>query len=612
MAKMDVGKEPKPIEIDEFFGINEAVGETQIKSGEWVKGFNFRITKNMKAQKRPGHHTFIDFEAAGDGQGLWEGTLDGTNMMLVCWNGNVYEYDMSISTTKTLLSELITDGVVTIVGAITDVKTDIFWFNSKVYFLNGTDYKEYDGTTYQDVTPYVPTIALNAPPAGGGTLFEEINLLTGAKIQTFIGDGASTLYQLAESGLDADLLIITVDGVSLTEGVNFTVNRTLGQVTFSVAPINLAYVSIQWVKVNAGNSDLVKNHKFAVQFGVNNDTNLFIFGNVNEKHVFRFSGINKAGYFPANSFVGVGSDEFAITSLQPQYQSLLVYKKNSTKIVDPTSNPNFADNTGLNPYNFGYRALNDSIGNLAPNMVQLVTDKPVSLDGVSMRLWASTTSVRDEREPEIISDRLKLSLQVLNLATAVTFDYEFQKELWVNVDDIVYIWNYGNNTMYKYSNIKATEFIDVEGDIYYTANGTVEHINENFLADGTVLGDTIPCKIYGGFSDFDSLEWRKMMRDEWLAIAADSRTSCTIGFLTDKINEEDVKFKTVEYKTMDFDNIDFNDFSFLTNLNPQPNRLKLKVKKWTYIQWLMENDTNNETLTILKLLMKAQLQGHSK
>ena len=328
--------------------------------------------------------------------------------------------------------------------------------------------------------------------------------------------------------------------------------------------------------------------------------------------MYRFSGIDRPGYFPVNSFVQARTDEFAITDLKPQYQSLLVFKKNETLIIDPTINPNFADNSGLNPFNYGYSGLNDSIGNKAPNMVQLIGDKAVSLDGFSFRRWASTTSVRDERDPEIISDRLKLSLQVLNLATAVTFDYEFQKELWVNVDNIVYIWNYGNNTMYKYSNIQATGFIDVDGDIYYGANGTVEHINENFVADGSVLGDSIPCKIYGGFSDFNTLEWRKIMRDEWFSIAAASRTSCTIGFVTDKINEEDANFVTVEYKTLDFDNIDFDDFSFLTNLNPQPNRIKIKVKKVTYLQWIFENDTNNEVLTILKLLLKAQTQGHSK
>jgi len=267
-------KQPKPIEIENFLGINESVGETEIKLGEWVKGFNFRVTKNMKPQKRPGHQTFVDF-GSGEVQGEWYGVLGGNRIMLIAHGGNVYKYDMTVVTDTILIADLITEGTVTIIGSITDIRTWIFWFNGKVYFMNGTDYKEYDGTTYQDVVPYVPTVALNAPPLGGGTLFEEINLLTGEKTQTFIGDG-TVLYQLAEAGLDADLVTATVDGVVKVENVDFTVNRTLGQVTFSVAPVNLASVSITWFKVIAGNADLVKNHKYSYRYGVDNGLNLFI------------------------------------------------------------------------------------------------------------------------------------------------------------------------------------------------------------------------------------------------------------------------------------------------------------------------------------------------
>ena len=611
MARANFQKPPNPIEIDKFLGLNESVGNTEIKLGEFSYLENLRITKNYKPQKRPGHHTFINFTTTANVQGIWEGTLGGKNIMLICWGGDVYEYDLSIDTPTVDIADLITEGTVTIIGSITDVKTDIFWFNSKVYFINGTDYKEYDGTTYQDVVAYIPTIALNAPPAGGGTLFEEINLLTGQKTQTFIGDGSSTLYQLAEVVIDVDPVLISVDGVPKTEGADFTVNRTLGQVTFGVAPINLASVFITWVKVTAGNADLVKNHKYAVDFGVENDTNLFIFGNPNEKNVFRFSGINRPGYFPANSFVAVGSDEFAITDLMPQYQTLLVFKQDSTKLVNPSVNPNFADNSGLNPYNYGYEGLNDSIGNLAPNMVQLIKDSPVSLDGFSMRLFQSTRGVRNEVEPDIISDRIKLSLQVLNLSTAVTFDYEFQKEYWANVDNTVYIWNYGNDTMYKYTNINATEFIDVGGDIYYGSQGTVEHINENFVSDGEVLGDTIPCIGKLGFTDLGMLNLQKNMRDEWLAIEPSSRTSVDIKFVTDRKNEEDSKTFTVEYILMDFDNIDFDDFSFLTNVNPQPKRFRGKIKKFTYLQTVFTNDTNDESLTILKLLLPVTAHRYS-
>lgn len=611
MATFNPSKKPKPITIDKFFGINEAVGDTEVNAGEWISGFNARVTKDYKIQKRPGHHKFIDFEMAGNVQGVWYGTIGGNNIMLVCWNGDVYRYDMSVSTTTVLVSDLITEGTVTIIGTITDAKTDIFWFDDKVYFINGTDYKEYDGTTYQDVVGYIPTIALNAPPAGGGTLFEEINLLSGFKTQTFVGDGSSTLYQLAQTNLDATTLVITVDGVSLTEGVDFTVNRVLGQVTFTVAPINLASVSITWEKVTAGNADLVKNHKFAIDFGVNNDTNVFIFGNPNELNVFRFSGINKANYFPANSFVGVGSTEFDITDLVPLYQSLIVFKRDSAFVVNPSVNINYADNTGLNPYNYGYEGLNESIGNKAPNMVQLINDTPVSLDGFSFRQWGSTRGVRNEVEPKIISDRLQVSLESLNLSNAVTFDYEFSKELWVNVDDIVYIWNYGNDTMYKYSNVRATEFVDVEGDIYFGGNGFVNRFSEDYLADSEVLGDTIPVKLYGGFLDFGALSFKKVMRKEWLAIKPDSQTSVTVKFITDRKNEEASKSKEVEYRLLDFNNIDFDDWSFLTNRSAQAKELGLKLKKFTYIQWVFENDTNNETLVILKLLMQCQTTGYS-
>lgn len=609
MAKMTPRKPPAPIKIDNFRGINE--GDVGISPEEWSSGFNFRVNEVYNLEKRPGTHTFIDFEAAGNAQGIYEGTISGKNIMITCWNGNIYEYDMSVDTETVLVSDLMTEGTVTIIGTITDVKTSIFWFNDLIYFLNGTDFKQYDGTTYQDVVPYIPTIALNAPPAGGGTLFEELNLLTGAFTQTFIGDGSSTLYQLAQSDLDVDTVACTVDGVAKTEGVDFTVNRTLGQVTFTVAPVNEAQVSLTAVKVIAGNADLVKNHKYALDFGVNNDTNLFIFGNPNEKHVFRFSGINKANYFPANSFVGVGSTEFAITDLQEQYQSLLVFKEKATFIVNPTVNPNFTDNTGLNPYNFGYQGLNDRIGNLAPNMVQLINDTPISLFGHSMRQFTSNRSVRNEVEPIVISDRLQKSLEVLNLAPAVTFDYEQKKEYWVNIDSIVYIWNYGNDTMYKYSGIQATEFIEVDSDIYYASNGKVMHVSENFVADGEVLGDTIPCKIYSGALDFDALQFKKMMRDEWIAIEPDSRTSVRIKFVSDRVNEEQAEWKEVEYKLLDFDDIDFDDFSFETNREAQSNRIKYKVKKFAYLRWILENDTNNQTLTVLKILLQCQTQGFS-
>lgn len=598
----------KPISINKFYGLNEAVGKTEIKLGEWVDGYNVRVTKNYKPQKRPGHHTFIDF-GTGEVQGLFECNLNGTQIMLVCHGGNVYRYDMSVTTTTTAIADLITEGTVTTIGTIADVRTQIFWMNSTVYFKNSTDYKQYDGTTYQDIVTDIPLIAINAPMTGGGTLFEEVNMLDGRKKQSFIGDGVNATITLAENDLDS-IDSVTVDGVS----ASFTPNLVTGQATISPTPPNNAYVEVQWDKANATNVALIKNHPYVKLYGYNNDTNLFLFGNTNEKNVFRFSAIGKPGYFPANSFVKVKSDQFAITDLVPQYQSLIVYKEFEAVVVNPSVNPNYATNTGLNPFNFGYEGFNDRFGNIAPNMVQLIKDSPVTLTENTLRLWSSIRGVRNEVEPEIISERIKLSLQEVDLSTAVTFDYEFQKEYWVNVDNIVYIWNYGNDTMYKYTNIKANMFINVRGEVYYGGTGTVEHVSENFLSDLTTSGDTIPCKIYGGFSDFGTPHLLKNSRDQWLSIASASKTSAILKFATNRTNEEEAKtsYKAIEFMLFDYGNIDYGAWTYDTNQNVQPNRMELRVYDFTYIQWIIENDTNNESLTVLSLDIIAHAKGYAK
>jgi hypothetical protein len=379
-------------------------------------------------------------------------------------------------------------------------------------------------------------------------------------------------------------------------------------VTFLVAPTNGAVVEVEWTKTVTGNSALVLGHKYMIDYGVDNDTNLFLFGGTHEPNTFRYSMVGKPNYFPASAFVNVGSNQFSITDLVAQQQSLLVYKEDSTYIINPTANPVYTTNAGVNPYDFGYRDLNEKIGNIAPKGVQLIKDTPISLDGFSMWLW-SITSVESQRSADIISDRLKLSLQDLDLSQAVTFNYQNQKEYWVCVDDKVYIWNYGNDTMYIYTNVEASQFLNVNDEVYFTSGNQIRYFDKAFTGDDELA---IPCKLYLGFSDFGSLQYRKMMRDEWVAISPDNRTSVDIKFITDSVEEIGAEPYVDEYRYFDFDDVDFDDISFNTNVNPQPKRLKAKVKKFTYIQVLFENNTNNETLTILKLLMQAQIQGYSR
>ena len=66
MATFNGKRKVKPIVFDKFLGVNETVGESDIKKGEAVVQMNMRLTSNNKAQKREGHNTLIDFGNALD------------------------------------------------------------------------------------------------------------------------------------------------------------------------------------------------------------------------------------------------------------------------------------------------------------------------------------------------------------------------------------------------------------------------------------------------------------------------------------------------------------------------------------------------------------------
>ncbi len=608
MPSFTTPKTPKPQEIDKFLGMNESVGETEIKLGEAVFMRNIRITNNFKAKKREGHQTFIDFGNSEEAYLVWHGVIGVKNIMLVQNNGNLYEYNLNVATTTVLIADLLAEGTVILLGSITNAETRGFYFANiddptpYIYMFNGTDFKQYDGTTYQDVVPYVPTIAINALPAGGGTLFEEVNLLTGTKKQTFIGDGTSTQYQLAESSIDADLVLCTINGVVKTETADFSVNRTLGQVTFTVAPALDTEVIFTWTKEVAGHDELVKKNRFFMDFGAEGtDTNMFLWGNPDARDRRMRSGIQRANYYPVNNFTLIGTGQYAITSMIQVYNRQLIFT------VGASYSSTSEWSTVTNKYEFPVRDLNENVGMVAYGQGQMVDNKPVTLFSQQIKEWVSQTSIEDERNEQNVSDKIKLSLSTLDLSTAVTFDYQKESEYWLNIDDTVYVWNYLNDTYYIFNNINANSFRLINNTPFYGAIGTIERFD---LATNNDNGELFQTRMELGFNDLGVPTAKKLTRKCWIGINPESRTSCQVSYATNKINVAEAKqLKLVKWTLFDFADIDFADFTFETNRNPQIVPLKMRAKKYTSIKFIFENFEKDETLTILNFNFKAEVTG---
>lgn len=621
--------QPKPIEQEDFLGLNEAVGQTEIKPGEAVFMENFRITKNKKLQKRPGKKVYIKANTNIDGE--WYGVLGGSKRLLFATNGNLYERFVDIATSEYTLDGLLVsawddskawndadawsesaNAPVELVGSIGGASpTEFRWFQGRVIIKNTAGFYTYDGTTLAPATYTIPLTVIGLKPDGsGGTLFQELNLLTGARGVEFKGDGVATVYKLPSTNIDANpAATATVNGVPKT----ITVNTATGQVTFSSAPLLNDVVVVTYYKASEVTPSLILSHKYMTDYGVDNDTNLFLFGSATEKNVFRYSYIGDPFYYPANSFTRVDSDQFAITDLIAQYSTLIIYKERSAHITRPVANPNYSTNKGLNPYDYPYFDLNEAVGNSAPNMVQLIENNPITLYKSSMWLWSSATGIEDERNARIESDRVKLSFQQEDLSTACTYDYQDNKELFIGVGGSVYVRNYGNNTWYKYTGINAQSIFEVDGKIGIRYNQRIYLMDESYKADREDTTDiAIHAIMKSGFNDFGMPAHRKVIRDAWVPIAPDTRSSVTVTFATNKKLDGEYKDYIVASNLLDFDDVDFNGFSFVGNNNPQPGYIKPKITDFVYLQYIMENNEIDETLTVLGMNVGAQITGLSK
>ena len=102
------------------------------------------------------------------------------------------------------------------------------------------------------------------------------------------------------------------------------------------------------------------------------------------------------------------------------------------------------------------------------------------------------------------------------------------------------------------------------------------------------------------------------MRDAWVTIAPDSKSSVDVTFATNKKLEGELKTYTISTQLLDFDDIDFDNFTFDGNVNPKPGYINPKVGDFVYLQVIMSNSKLGETLTILGLNLGVQLTALSK
>lgn len=583
MAYIQATAQPSPTTIDNFLGLNmNETGATQLKLGEASKMKNFRITKNYKLTKMDGYKK--KYEASGAIRTQWIGKLGEKEVHVYVAGGKIYNKGEEI-------------------GTLTDDITSVFEFNQKLYFINGHEYKTWDGTELKDVEGYVPLVKVATTPNGVGTDYEPINLLTGKKHQTFSADGETKDFIIFEKDLKS------IDKV-LVDGVETEVTKDLanGKITFTTAPKQgTDNVDVYWYKENTEREKILKN-KYFQKYGLANDTRVFLFGNEEAKNRIVFSdagdGVPNVEYFPGNNFLDVGSSNMAITDISRQYDRVIISKESETYFA---SHEQITDPTGGTIINFPTYPLNSSHGMVAPAQGQLLDNYVTTIDS-SIVMWTNTNT-KDERNAEVISQRIQEWLNEKDLTKAITMDYQELKEYWLAVENQIMIYNYGNSTFYLLEiPVKITSLISHQGIIYLgTEKGEIMEFNEE---ETTYNGEIIDAIWESGFYDFEVEYKRKTMRLLWIALKPWARTSLIVNYTSDR--EMGTDPKEIENYCISYRYWNYANFTYNTNYSIKPFRIKLKAKKFAFLKLMLSNKEKDEKLTINSIAIQKAYGGNVK
>lgn len=597
-------------QINQWRGLNQAAdGDTGIKNGELAVMRNFRVTREGHLQTRGGTKTFLDLKTAWDTwceshtpsvsepelTGLWYGRVSTGNVILAAFGGVLWAID---PTTLTPTAK----------GTATQDKTVFFGFSENAYLLNGHEYKVWDGgsgTEFSDVTGYIPTTQTAVPPAGGGTALQAVNRLNGYRRVKFSPDGSATVFTLPEQGIDE---IVSVSGTSIT----YTPNLTNGTLTFASAPgTGVNTIQVVYRKGTGARSEVTGMH-YCELFNGPTDSRVFLYGDGTNRSV--YSGLTVDGeataeYFPDLYELRAGDDNTPITSMCRHYNRLLCFKVGSAWSIQYGTITLEDDTTTAAFY---VTPINRQYGNEAPGQVHLLMNDAVSLDGNAAYLWKATSTSGNysdtERNCSRLSDNVTSALSGFDFTKTACFNYQYAHEYFIVFGSSALVYNYGNKAWYLYTAFPAAFLFSKDGILYFgTTDGKLKEYSRSYRNDD---GTAIDCYAETGSMDFGA-NWRQKYETIlWVSIKPESGARVTVTAESNR--RSDYPDKVVASSLATFSRANFAHWSFGTNRKPQVERIKLKVKKATFIKLIFKSNSASATATILSVDDNIRFGGNVK
>ncbi len=501
-------------------------------------------------------------------------------------------------------------------GMNTDFST-AFLMNGCLYLLDGKKYRRIEQVSnawrVRNVTDiaFVPTTTIAAPPGGGGTSFEAVNLLTPKRINTFVGNGSAVQFQLDTKNIDTTGISATVDGVAVSVA---SVNAQTGVVTLAAAPPNangLANVAITFSKSISGAADKINQCRFAGLYGGKNDTRVFLSGNPTAPNCDWQSGLFDPTYFPDTGYTRVGSDASAIVGYVRQYESQLVIKEGGSQEATQYLRTFLLDANNQAAYPLKQGA--QGPGGYAFRTFASLGDMPLflSADGVMGVFGTAVTEQRSiQRQSRAVDPRLT---KEENLDKACAIVWRDKYYLAVNgkcyvADGRTYRAD-GSPEWYYWDNFPAISFCIFQGQLHFgTEDGRILRLCEEDEQDA-FLDDGQPIDAWWCTPDMPLDDWgrEKFVREVTPILMPYTRSSVTVTYET---AEGEILALSRNLDLFSFVTLDFSRFTFHCQPGASAMRVRRRLHRARTVRVRIRNDKPSEPFGLLALGVLYTLGNH--
>lgn len=620
MATYKIPDSPKKYktEYSKFKGVDLSSNPTQVDSTRGAMGtVNLISDSGGFPEKRKGWRVLQTCEAPVNG--LYRGVIKGKEYFLVHGGTKLYQWtDSSIKELK---------------SGLTNGKGTAFTLNDKIYVLTGGEYLVFDGETVKDATAdaYVPTTSIANKPEGGGTSFEDVNLLSSKRKNEFCADGSATVYQLDTTDVES-IAEVKVDA-KVWESSKYTLDGKKGQVKFTTAPPKPSIagkdnVTITFVKTVEGYKDKIIKCTIAGIYGGKSQDRVFLSGNPDTQDTDWRCESNNPLYFSDLSYTKVGADGAAIVGYSAISDSQAIIKaddRSETTIYFRGYNID----TTTSKVQFPVRRAAAGAGAVAKRAFAYLPEEPVFLSrtGVFALTSSNITALQVARNRSYYVDAALTKEEHLENACAVVWNGYYV----LAVNGHAYVMDTNQNVAYKpqsygdyvyecyyWDNFPAVRMMESRGSLYFgTSDGKICRMNTDIdtmqeYSDGGTLGED--GRITGGTAisaewhtkaddDGDFMTYKTMVkRGSGVMMKPYTRSSIQVYARTERDFGRKIREGIADI--FSWTDIDFSRFTFNSNDAPQVLPFNSKVKKYKTLQLIMKNDAMNEAFGIFGIIKR--------